>query len=88
MTDTNSPSPAQFFIDMAARISRNEIAEFGGCVLVVAPGGQVVDMLMVGSKPDEVHFWAAAKQRVSEAADAAVFELEAKHRGQQPFRNR
>ena len=86
MTDTNSPS--QFFKEMAARIERNEVAEFGGCVLVVAPGGQVIDMLMVGSKPDEVHFWAAAKQRVSEAADAAVFEMEAKHRSQQPFRSR
>ena len=85
---TDVPAPAQAFKDMALRIERNVAQEFGGCVLVVAPGGQVVDMLMVGSKPDEVHFWAAAKQRVSEAADAAVFELEAKHRGQQPFRNR
>ena len=66
---------------MADRIERNENSEFGGAMLIISPAGEVTDVLLVGSKPDNVHFWATIKNKMEDAAAQAILAEEKK----QPF---
>lgn len=61
------PNPAlQPFLDMAARIARNESNEFGGAMLIVPPSGDPVALLLITPTPseEEALFWAQCKSKL------------------------
>lgn len=64
------------FIEMAARIRRNAPEEFGGAVLIVGPGGEAVDVVIIGAHQDPTFFWATAKGKVTIECDEAIQRLE------------
>lgn len=79
MTNLNDPPENAFaaaFDAMSERIRRNRADDFGGAMLVVTPDGQVVDVLLIGSKPDAEHFWVTVRGKLGEAADAAIAKLQ------------
>ena len=62
--------PKQFFLDMAARIERNEPTEFGGVMLIVPPKGDPIEYFFVTTRPDEdeTFFWAQCKAKLDTTA--------------------
>lgn len=58
---------AAAFTRMAERISAIEEADFNGALVLVAPDGTAIDMMIQGSR-DEVVFWSMAKSKIEIAA--------------------
>ena len=71
MTDTppDTPSPADAFLAMAAKISRNLPEDFGGAFVLVSPDGSPVEMLILDSRKDPVAFWATASSVIKQVID-------------------
>ena len=72
-------TPKQIFLDMAARIERNDPAEFGGVMLIVPPVGEPVEYFFVTTHPEneEVFFWAQCKAKIDATTDERVTRLAA-----------
>lgn len=58
---------AAAFTRMAERIAAIEEADFNGALVLVAPDGTAIDMMIQGSR-DEVVFWSMAKSKIEIAA--------------------
>jgi hypothetical protein len=70
------PSPAEILRAMADRIDRNDEADFGGCVVVIAPPDPntrevvTIEILVVDPARNLANFWSvAAKQTEITAAE-------------------
>jgi hypothetical protein len=75
--------PADAFRDMAARIERNDPAEFAGALLLVPPdGGTPLEILIVKQAHDLALFWST----VTAAVTIAAREFEERARSNDPFR--
>lgn len=61
------PDFAAAFTRMAERIAAIEESDFNGALVLVAPDGTAIEMMMQGSR-DEVVFWSTAKSKVEIAA--------------------
>lgn len=72
---------AKHFRDMADRIEHNARETFGGAVVIVPPigGGDTIEFLMLGSKPDLAQFYSTVTTKIT----VALNELQEKARS--PF---
>ena len=61
-TDTAN---AERFTKMAARITHNQDATFGGAAVIMPPanGGEPIELLILDSKSDPAQFWGAILSR-------------------------
>ena len=62
--------PKEFFEAMARRIERNDLAEFGGAMLIVPPNGDPIEYLFITANPkeEESFFWAQCKSKLDVTA--------------------
>lgn len=58
-------APAQPFLDMAARIEKNDPAEFAGAIVVVPPEGDPIAFMIADPSADLVQFWATCETRIA-----------------------
>jgi len=58
---------SEAFTRMAARIHAIEPGDFSGALVLVAPDGTTIEMMIQGTK-DEVVFWSTAKSKIEIAA--------------------
>ena len=69
--DTANSAAAQF-ADMARKITENAVNGFSGAVVVVPPGGNPINLLLVSPVGDDALFWgtldAQIKIRLAELA--------------------
>ena len=85
VTSIEKDEYAKAFHAMAERIERNPKADFGGAMVIVSPQKEIVDVLLVGTKADNVHFWATIKNKM-EAAVADAIAAEETKQGRFPQR--
>lgn len=52
------------FEDMSQRIRRNLEAEFAGAILIVAPDGEKIEVLLTDPSKDAEAFWAVANSKI------------------------
>jgi hypothetical protein len=77
MSDTVT-TPADVFRAMAARIDRNDPAEFAGAILIVPPpssdgrGGDPIEILLIDPHRDLANFWSTVKSKAQIGADEFV----------------
>lgn len=77
---------AAAFTRMAARIAAIEPEDFNGALVLVAPDGTEITLMMQGSR-DEVVFWSTAKSKIEVAAtDFAQAQMTGNGFGQGRFR--
>lgn len=84
MTDATEQTDP--FLDMSKRIEATKTEEFGGAFVVVTPGGQRFEALVVGNNPDPMAFWSMLKLRIEIAYAQVQSEEAAKNNG--PFGRR
>lgn len=58
---------AEHFRRMAARIEHNAQETFGGAVVIVPPvgGGDAIEFLVLGSKPDLAQFYSTVQTKIT-----------------------
>jgi hypothetical protein len=82
-TDTAEAAATQF-AEMARKITENATNGFSGAVVVVPPGGNPINLLLVSPIGDEALFWATLKTQV----DIRLGELAQAQSGPQGFGGR
>lgn len=63
MTDDLKNNFAEPFIEMAARIEKNDPKEFAGAILIVPPSGTPIAVMMTDPSQDLDAFWSIAVSR-------------------------
>jgi hypothetical protein len=77
LIETHEPDHAEPFVKMAADISRNPTAKFGGAAVLMPPGGaEPVELLFLG-QDNAALFWAALKSLVEQK----LVDIDAMQRG-------
>lgn len=71
------PDRAEPFRGMADRITANDASSFAGAFVIVPPGGEVVELLMLSGKMEPSAFWAQLKVM----AEMTIREIDAAERG-------
>lgn len=66
---------------MADRLDHNKDAPFGGCAVVVLPGGETIEFVLLDDKPDVAQFISAVATRIQIIQQ----ELDAKSRSGMAF---
>lgn len=64
------------FVDMASRISKIDVTEFAGAVVVVPPSGEPIAFLTTDPDPNIAQFWSGLLGRLESAAAQAKDEQE------------
>lgn len=69
---------ADIFRDMASKIELNSGSDFGGAVVIVPPDGLPIEILMLDSRKDAMHFWTQIKTVVDVATNQHLVDLKQK----------
>lgn len=69
---------SDIFRDMAGRIDLNSGSDFGGAVVIVPPEGPPIEILMLDSRKDAMHFWTQIKTVVDVATNQHLVDLKNK----------
>ena len=67
MTDDLKNKFSEPFVQMAARIERNDPKEFAGSILIVPPEGEPIAVLMTDPTKDLEAFWSMASGKIAAA---------------------
>ncbi len=76
-------SKADLFRDFAAKIEKNDEKDFAGAFLIVAPSGDAVDGILVGT-PDIASFFGMVKTKL----DAVISKISDEEKKAQAFGRR
>ena len=82
---TDKPKPEDHFTAMAARLVRNDPAEFAGAFLIIAPDGTVLSHAFFNPVGDVPAFWGFVSATVQTAGAEAIQKAEGQF-GQHPGR--
>lgn len=83
---TNRQTAAALCREMADRIDRQQDTDFSGAMIVVAPDGKKIEMVMVDPSADLAAFWAISKSKIEIAATEAMIEEERRRAQAQGYR--